>query len=108
MKEELAKELARCTGLGYEQVFEMLTTPGVDMGDLAFPCFRLGGNPVKMADELAKKISLPKGISHVEIKNGYLNFFFDRPSFISKVLSELTEPGFGRGDSKRDKVMVEN
>ncbi len=108
MKEALSKELAKATGLAEDLVLGMLSVPpGLEMGDLAFPCFRLGGNPNQAAIGLSKKITLPKGFSKVEVQGCYLNFFYDRAIFIQNLLSQLEKKGFGHGAHKKEKVMVE-
>jgi arginyl-tRNA synthetase len=84
--------------------------PSSDFGDLSFPCFPLAKvikkNPVQIAEEIAKKIKIPKNsiVSKIESKSGYVNFFFNYPKFSKLVLSGYKKKiDIGKGK----KVMVE-
>jgi arginyl-tRNA synthetase len=88
-----------------KQVIKSLKSAGIDVkeeeleeelkgfGDLAFPCFRLAKlkkqNPQKLAEEIIKKIKLPKIISKVEAKNGYINFFFNYEELAKNLLRRI-------------------
>lgn len=84
--------------------------PQPEFGDVSFPCFPLAKvykkSPMQIADELAKKIRLPKGsvVQKVESRGGYVNFFFDYTKFSKIVLGDL-EKKVNIG--KKEKVMVE-
>ena len=41
---------------------------------------------MEIANELKKKIELPKGIDKIEASGPYLNFFVDRSSFLQDVI----------------------
>ncbi|MEM5829685.1 MAG: arginine--tRNA ligase [Candidatus Aenigmatarchaeota archaeon] len=81
-----------------------------EFGDIAFPCFDLAKkekrNPNEIAENLVKKIKIPKGslISKVEARSGYLNFFLDYQKVSELVLKEVMKKGISR---KRKKVMIE-
>jgi arginyl-tRNA synthetase len=58
-------------------------------------------NPIKLAEEIAKKIKLPKEFEKVESINGYLNFYLNYKEILDTILKEKIKK-IGKG-----KVMVE-
>ena len=59
------------------------TPPNPEMGDFAFPCFKLSktlrmGPPV-IAGKLQSALASDEIIDHVECVGGYLNFFLHKP-----------------------------
>ncbi len=84
--------------------------PEANMGDLAFPCFRLSKAlrmaPPAIASALAKEIDTP-GLARVEVAGGYLNFFFNREPFAKSTLETvLADPeGWSRGHSGDGKTV---
>ena len=84
--------------------------PNPEFGDMSFPCFHMAKvfkkSPMDIAENLAKKIKLPKGsvVSKVEARAGYINFYFDYSKFSKIVLKELDKKNdFGKGA----RVMIE-
>lgn len=85
--------------------------PQPDMGDYAFPCFRLAKTfrkaPHAIAQQLTQDIKLPSVFASVESAGGYLNFFLNRKHFaqeiISKILSAHQE--YGSGDEGKGKTI---
>ena len=78
-----------------EEIAAMLEYPPTpDMGDLAFPCFKLSRalrrSPVQIAATLSEEISADC-LSKVEAVNGYLNLTIS-PEYLAKtVLPEILE-----------------
>ncbi len=73
------------------------TPPDPNMGDLAFPCFRLSKNlrksPQAIAQLLAQTIHEPE-TADVSCIGGYLNFSFNKSNFARSTLeSVLASPG---------------
>ncbi len=66
--------------------------PDPQMGDFAFPCFKLSRSlrmgPPMIARALAEKIDCPD-VARVACAGGYLNFFFNRENFARKVLAAV-------------------
>ena len=72
--------------------------PDVNMGDLAFPCFKLSKimrrSPVQIASALAEKVvALCDCVESAENVNGYLNMRIKGADLISRVLPEILEKG---------------
>jgi arginyl-tRNA synthetase len=88
--------------------------PQPEMGDLSFPCFRLKKHikkdPKAIAEELKKKIKLPKGVKEAKVAGPYLNFYFDKGTQAKTVLSDILKQDKKYGFSqafKGKKVLVE-
>jgi len=81
--------------------------PSPDLGDYSFPCFILAKkkkkSPLLIAEELAEKLreDLPKEISNVDFKTGYVNFFIDKKIFAEDVLMNA-----GKLDLKQNEKIV--
>jgi arginyl-tRNA synthetase len=69
--------------------------PDSKMGDLAFACFKLGGNPVEKARELAKKIKPSGMIGKIIAVGPYVNFFVEFEKFSGLILKEAQKKSFG-------------
>ena len=83
-KEEIVKILMAETKQSHEQIIQLLSVPpDSKLGDYAFPCFKLGGNPVENAKKLQQKIKLPTFLSKIEVAGPYLNFFVNK-SFLAQ------------------------
>ena len=85
--------------------------PNTEMGDYAFPCFKLSKalrkSPMMISDALAAAISADF-LSKVESVKGYLNFFIDRATYAEKVVSAVIEQGdnYGSDMSGEGKTVV--
>ena len=69
--------------------------PDSNMGDLAFPCFKLSRtlrrSPVQIALTLCESLSTNAVIGKVEAVNGYLNISISNQYLATEVLSEILE-----------------
>ena len=74
-----------------EQYIEI--PPQSDMGDFAFPCFKLAKvlrkSPIAIAAEIKEKITTDEYIEKIEEKSGYLNFYINNNKFVEEVLKEV-------------------
>ena len=77
--------------------------PSADMGDLAFPCFRLSKTlrkaPPAIAAELAQGFACP-AVARVEVAGGYLNFFLDKDYLVRHVIDRTLHADVPYGSSK--------
>ena len=101
---EIAARVAELTGLQAEELAGYIEIPpNPEMGDYAFPCFRLAKSlrkaPPAIAAELSEKLTMPAGIERAEAKGGYLNFFADKAGFAEGVLSRVLREGERYGSS---------
>lgn len=88
--------------------------PNKEMGDYAFPCFKLAKTlkkaPPMIAEELKNKIEIDENIEKIEIAGGYLNFYINKLKLSEETLKEfeLKQERYGSsayGDGKN--VIVE-
>lgn len=78
----------------YEEIIEWIETPpNSEMGDYAFPCFRLAKAfrkaPQVIAQELADKLRLPAPFEKAEAAAGYLNFYYNRKKLAETILTKV-------------------
>ena len=97
-KHQLAAAISQKTGIGQAEILDWIETPpNPDLGDYAFPCFRLAKAlrkaPPAIAAELKETVALPAGISRAEVTGGYLNFFADKSSFVAGILDKILSNG---------------
>lgn len=86
--------------------------PNKEMGDYAFPCFKLAKifrkSPNMIAEEIAKNLLLTEDITKVINLGGYVNFFVNKEQLakkvINQVLSEKSE--YGKSDMGKGKKVI--
>ncbi len=111
-KKELAGLIAQNAGITPEECMEyMEIPPQKEMGDFAFPCFKLAKilrkAPPVIAGELKETLSLPAFVSDCRVQGGYLNFFIDPARRAEAVLREIDAAGeaYGASDAGRGKTV---
>lgn len=86
--------------------------PNEEMGDYAFPCFKLAKTlkkaPPAIATELKEKMTIDDNIEKIEIVGGYLNFYINKQALTKTVLEELDEKQekFGADNSGAGKTVL--
>lgn len=86
--------------------------PNKEMGDYAFPCFKLAKifrkAPNAIAEDLAGKIQPTDDINKIINLGGYVNFFVNKESLAKKVINQvLTEKeNYGKSESGKGKTVV--
>ncbi|HMM31552.1 MAG TPA: arginine--tRNA ligase [Clostridia bacterium] len=103
-KHLLAAALGEKLGMEADSLAEWFETPPNDeLGDYAFPCFRLSKTmrkaPNLIAAELVTSLSLPAGFSRAEAVGGYVNFFVNKADYAKAVLERVLEAGERYGSS---------
>ncbi len=101
--------------LSYEEILALVEHPkNKDMGDFAFPCFKLAKAyrkaPVKIADELKLQVESNELFESVASVAGFLNFTLNQEHFIKTILTEVLTQGLDYGKSnigEHKKVIVE-
>lgn len=98
-KEQIAN-LLECIikDLSKEEILNMLEVPAnEDMGDFAFPCFKLAKvmrkAPPLIAKGIAEKLSEESIFAKVEQVNAYVNMFLSKEDFVSNTIEEVIEKG---------------
>lgn len=88
------------------------TPPEEKLGDLAFPCFPLAKvmrkAPPVISKELAERFNSDDVLDRVESMGGYLNFFFNRASYITDTVNKVLDKGkdFGKSDMGDGKTVL--
>lgn len=86
--------------------------PNKEMGDYAFPCFKLAKifrkAPNAIAEDLAGKIQPTDDINKIINLGGYVNFFVNKESLAKKVINQVLseKENYGKSDSGKGKTVV--
>ena len=87
------------------------TPPNPDMGDFAFPCFKLSRTlrmgPPAIAGKLSAAISSDEVIERVECVGGYLNFFLHKSGYAQSIVERVLQQGdkYGSSDEGQGRVI---
>ena len=113
----ISQKMSKVSGIDSEELMQYIEIPpNADMGDFAFPCFKLAKvmkkSPMAIAEELKLKLDEDLGseIDKLEIVNGYLNFYINRVAKIKYVFNQIDEKkdAFGSNNSGNGKnILVE-
>ena len=111
--ELIAEKIANAINLDKNEIKQYIEIPPQsDMGDFAFPCFKLAKtlrkSPVQIADEIKEKISEDEYIEKIETKSGYLNFYINNTKLVEEVLKEINnhENDFGKSNEGTGKTVL--
>ena len=112
-KKIIAEKIAKIVDLEAEELENYIEIPpNKEMGDYAFPCFRLAKSlkksPQDIANEIGEKFDKGNKIESVEIAGGYLNFFVQKSIFIKEVLEEIdkTQENYGKSNQGEGKNII--
>ena len=83
--------------------------PKPELGDFAFPCFRLAKvmrkAPQMIATEIAEKIDTPDFVDRIEVQGAYINFFVKKDQFASQVIEKAKAISFGESKEGEGKTI---
>lgn len=94
-KEEIAKKISEITNIDLNELTNYIEIPpDTNMGDYAFPCFKLAKTlkktPQLIAIQLQENINIENtNIEKIEVVGGYLNIFINKKKLIETVLKEI-------------------
>lgn len=86
--------------------------PNKEMGDYAFPCFKLAKifrkAPNAIAEDLARKIQPTDDINKIINLGGYVNFFVNKESLAKKVINQVLseKKNYGKSEFGKGKTVV--
>ena len=113
-KEKIAKEIASVKNLDEKELATYIEIPpNSDLGDFAFPCFKLAKSlrkaPPVIANEIKENIKIDeKIIEKIKIVGGYLNIYINKETLVESVLKEVAEKKekYGSSDIGQNKNVV--
>lgn len=93
----IAEAIAKVADLDINEIKSSIEIPKPEMGDYAFPCFKLAKilrkAPPIIAKDIAEKIEKPDFISEIKVVNAYINFYVDKTIFVESVLEDVIKKG---------------
>ena len=113
-KKEIADIIAKASNIDINEIEGYIEIPpDSDMGDYAFPCFKLAKEfkkaPPVIAAELKEKIDIKNEIiDSAEVIGGYLNFYINKELLIKTTIEELNNKGqeYGKSNIGQDKNII--
>ena len=94
-KKEIAEEIAEVTNLDSKELENYIEIPpNSDLGDYAFPCFKLAKElrkaPPIIANEIKDNIKIDENIiEKIEVVGGYLNIYINKQTLVKEVLEAI-------------------
>ena len=112
-KNIIAEEISKITNIEINEISKFIEVPKEsENGDYAFPCFKLAKtlkkSPNLIADDLKLNINIPENvIEKIEVVGGYLNFFINKETLATEILSEVTKTeNYGKSNIEERKNIV--
>lgn len=103
-QDEIINLISKAANVDLEQLQGFIEIPAnKEMGDYAFPCFRLAKtlkkSPIQIANDIVLKIEKKDFIDKIEVVNAYINFYINKEFYIQNVLKNVFEQGDNYGKS---------
>ena len=103
-KYEAAKLIAKAADMEIDEVLGMIEVPAnKEMGDYAFPCFKLAKKfrkaPNLIAADICGKLEGSDSFTKIECVAAYINFFTDKSSYAKTVIGSVNNAGAKYGES---------
>jgi len=113
-KEEILKLIAKAINLDTKELTGYIEIPKEkNMGDYAFPCFKLAKSlrkaPPVIAEEIKQKLELDNNlIEKVEVVGGYLNFYIKKDALVKTVIEDFSKKkeNIGKSDFGKGKNII--
>lgn len=107
-KYEAASLIAKAADMDINDIVNFMEIPAKpEMGDYAFPCFRLAKAmrkaPNMIAADICSKIEENKIFSKIEPVAAYINFFTDKSVYAAEVMESIAKMGENYGTSEEGK-----
>jgi arginyl-tRNA synthetase len=113
-KKEIAEAIAKVTNLDAKELENYLEIPpNSNLGDYAFPCFKLAKDlrkaPPMIANDIKENIEIDANIiERIDVVGGYLNIFINKETLIKTVLEDVARKNekYGSSDIGQGKNVV--
>lgn len=105
-KQKIAKAISDVTNLNEKELEKYIEVPpNSDLGDYAFPCFKLAKDlrkaPPMIANDIKENIEIDENIiEKIDVVGGYLNIFINKETLIKTVLEAVANEKEKYGSSK--------
>lgn len=104
----LSQNIEVLTSEEISQLIEIPPKP--EMGDFAFPCFRLAKSyhkaPPMIAQNLKESIGDQAFLSEIKVIGGYLNFYVDKAQYAQQIIDKYNNAtDYGCSDQGKDKTI---
>lgn len=104
----LSQNIEVLTSEEISQLIEIPPKP--EMGDFAFPCFRLAKSyhkaPPMIAQDLKESIGDQAFLSEIKVIGGYLNFYVDKAQYAQQIIDKYNHAtDYGCSDQGKDKTI---
>ena len=95
-------------GLTLDEVQALMEIPPKpDMGDFAFPCFRLAKTmrkaPQMIAGDIKDAIGEVDFLDEIQVQGAYLNFYVNKETFVKSMVEAAMDNNFGGSDMGKGK-----
>ncbi|MBP3234163.1 MAG: arginine--tRNA ligase [Eubacterium sp.] len=96
--------------LSASEISEFLEQPPKpELGDYAFPCFRLAKElhkaPQQIAADIKDSIECPDYIDKIEVQGAYINFFTKKDAYAREVINRSKSDSYGESDEGKGKTI---
>ncbi|MBP3620575.1 MAG: arginine--tRNA ligase [Lachnospiraceae bacterium] len=104
MKSKIAELIFKnVEGLSKDEVLGLMEIPPKpEMGDFAFPCFRLAKTmrkaPQMIASDIKEAIGEVDFLDEIQVLGAYLNFFVNKETFVKSMINAAMDENFGGSD----------
>lgn len=104
-KKEIANSIAKVTNLNENELENYIEIPpNPDLGDYAFPCFKLAKDlrkaPPMIANDIKENIKMDESIiEKIDVVGGYLNIFINKQTLTKNVLEDIAKNKENYGSS---------
>lgn len=111
MKSKIAELIFKnVEGLTLEEVNGLMEIPPKpDMGDFAFPCFRLAKTmrkaPQMIAADIKEAIGQVDFLDDIQVQGAYLNFYVNKETFVKAMIEAAIAEDFGSSDIGKGKTI---
>ena len=104
----LSQNIEVLTSEEISQLIEIPPKP--EMGDFAFPCFRLAKSyhkaPPMIAQDLKESIGDQTFLSEIKVVGGYLNFYVDKAQYAQQIIDKYNNAtDYGCSDQGKEKTI---
>ncbi len=111
MKDQIVNLIAEhVDGMSAEEISTYIEIPPKpELGDFAFPCFRLAKSMHKAPNLIAADIKAGIGdvdfLEKIDVQGAYLNFFVKKEIFVKTMIDAALQDNFGGSDEGNGKVI---